>query len=125
MKIITLMLILLPVLALGSEKECMAAIMHSEASGESLPGIIAVGQASLNRSKVTKRSVCTIKGVTRRSPPPIMAKYYLNLAAAILDGGESVVGSADSWERAKKPRYAGRINRRIGHHTFYTSKRLG
>ena len=118
------MLILLPVLALGSEKECMAAIMHSEASGESLPGIIAVGQASLNRSKVTKRSVCTIKGVTRRSPPPIMAKYYLNLAAAILDGGESIVGRADSWERSKQPKYAGKITRFIGKHTFYVMKGL-
>ena len=47
------------------------------------------------------------------------------MVAAILDGGESVVGSADSWERAKKPRYAGRINRRIGRHTFYASRRLG
>jgi len=53
-----------------------------------------------------------------------MVKYYLNLAASILDGGVSIVGTADSWDRALKPRYAGRINRRIGRHTFYTSKRL-
>jgi len=119
-----LAMVLLPNVSHGSESECLARIMHSEASGEALEGLIAVGQASINRSKATKKSVCNIRGVTRKNPPPIIAKYYLNLAGAILDGGVSIVGAADSWDRDKTPRYAGKITRRIQHHTFYISKRL-
>ena len=125
MKILGLVLILFPVLALSSESECLAAIMHSEASGESLEGLIAVAQASINRSKATKRPICSIRGVTRKKLPPKIASHYIALAQSALNGGESIVGKADSWERSRIPRYAGRINRRIGHHTFYTSKRLG
>ena len=125
MKILGLVLMLFPVLALSSEAECLASIMHSEASGESIEGLIAVAQASINRSKATRRSICKIRGVTRRKPPFNIEKHYVGLAQSALNGGESIVGNADSWGRSRIPRYAGRINRRIGHHTFYTSKRLG
>jgi hypothetical protein len=125
MKILGLVLILFPVLALSSEAECLASIMRSEASGESLEGVIAVAQASINRSRATKRSICSIRGVTRKNPPANIAKHYVSLAQSILDGGKSIVGKADSWERALKPRYAGKIVRHIGRHTFYVSKRLG
>ena len=124
MKVLSLLLWILPAIATGGELECLASIMHSEANGESLLGIIAVAQSSINRSKITKRSICTIRGVTRRSPPDNVAKHYVSLARSILAGGISIVGTADSWDRALKPKYAGRINRRIGRHTFYTSKRL-
>jgi hypothetical protein len=124
MKILGLMLILFPVLALSSESECLASIMHSEASGESLTGLIAVAQASINRSKVTKRPICHIHGVTRKTPPANIAKHYVALAASILEGGSSIIGKSDSWERSKHPRYAGTIVRHIGRHTFYVSKRL-
>ena len=124
MKILGLVLILFPVLALSSESECLAAIMHSEASGESLEGLIAVAQASINRSKATRRSVCNIKGVTRKKLPPKIALHYTALAQSALNGGESIVGSADSWERSKQPKYAGKITRYIGKHTFYVMKGL-
>lgn len=125
MKVLALLMVLMPTISLGSESECLARIMHSEASGEALEGLIAVGQASINRSKATKKSVCNIRGVTRKNPPTIIAKYYLSLAEAILDGGASIVGAADSWERRIVPRYRGsRITRRIGHHTFYIMKGL-
>jgi len=84
-----------------------------------------VAQASINRSKATKRSICLIRGVTRKKPPSNIARHYVALAQSILDGGVSIVGKADSWERALKPRYAGKIVRHIGRHTFYVSKRLG
>ena len=124
MKILGLVLILFPVLALSSESECLAAIMHSEASGESLEGLIAVAQASINRSKATKRPICSIRGVTRKKPPQNIAKHYVALAQSIIDGGASIVGRADSWERSKRPRLAGHITRRIGKHTFYKMKGL-
>jgi hypothetical protein len=124
MKILGLVLILFPVLALSSEAECLASIMRSEASGESLEGVIAVAQASINRSKTTKRLICSICGVTHKKPPSNIAQHYVALAQSILDGGKSIVGRADSWERALRPRYAGKITRRIGEHTFYTMKGL-
>jgi hypothetical protein len=124
MKVLGLMLILFPALALSSESECLASIMHSEASGESLEGLIAVAQASINRSKATNRSICLIRGVTRKKPPQNIAKHYVSLAQSILDGGASIVGRADSWERSLRPRYAGQITRRISRHTFYFMKGL-
>ena len=124
MRTLGLVLILFPVLALSSESGCLAAIMHSEASGESLEGLIAVAQASINRSIATNRPICLIRGVTRKKPPQNIAKHYVALAQSILDGGESIVGRADSWERALKPKYASRITRRIQHHTFYIMKGL-
>jgi len=124
MKILGLVLILFPALALSSESECLAAIMHSEASGESLEGLIAVAQASINRSRATKRPICLIRGVTRKKPPSNIAQHYAALAQSILDGGVPIVGRSDSWERALRPRYAGKITMRIGKHTFYTMKGL-
>ena len=124
MKILVLVLILFPVLALSSESECLAAIMHSEASGESLEGLIAVAQASINRSKATNRSLCSIRGVTRKKPPQNIAQHYNALAQSILNGGASIVGRADSWERSRRPKYAGKITRFIGKHTFYVMKGL-
>jgi len=124
MKVLALLLVLLPTLSSAGEKECLAAIMVSEASGESLEGLVAVAQASINRAKATRRAVCNIKGVTRKSPPADLAEYYRALAESILKGGKSIVGAADSWERSRIPKYAGKITRRIEHHTFYVSKRL-
>ena len=120
-----LAMVLAPTIGHSNESKCLAEIMFSEASGESLEGLIAVAQASLNRSKGTNRSICVLRGGTRRVLPSNIAKHYISLAASIMDGGVSIVGKADSWERAKKPRYAGRITRRIGEHTFYVSRRLG
>jgi len=124
MKVLALLLVLLPTLSQAGEKECLASIMASEASGESLEGLVAIAQASINRAKITKRTVCSIKGVTRKSPPADLAVYYYDIAAVALAGGKSIVGAADSWERSKVPKYAGKITRRIQNHTFYVSKRL-
>ena len=124
MKILGLVLILFPVLALSSESECLAAIMHSEASGESLEGLAAVAQASINRSKATRRSVCNIKGVTRKKLPFNLAPHYMALAQTIINSKISIIGMADSWERSKQPKYAGKITRVIGKHTFYVMKGL-
>lgn len=110
--------------ATAGSVECLAAIIHSESSGEPLEGLIAVAQASINRAKATHREICSIRGVTRKTPPQKIARYYLAIAKSALDGGESIVGRADSWERALRPRYAGLITRRIGKHTFYTMKGL-
>ncbi len=119
-----LVMALIPAVSNSSEAQCLADIMHSESSGESIEGLIAVAQASINRSIATKRPICLIRGVTRKKPPQNIAKHYVALAQSILDGGVSIVGKADSWERSRRPKYACKITRRIEHHTFYVMKGL-
>ena len=98
--------------------------MWAEARGESLNGMIAIGNASINRSKITQRDICKIKGVTRKPIDNELKPYVLALAEAILKSKVSNVSLADSWEKDRTPKYAGKIISRIQNHTFYISKRL-
>jgi spore germination cell wall hydrolase CwlJ-like protein len=115
------MLLLIPAItqvSQASEAECLAKIMWSEARGESVEGVIAVGHASINRSKVSKQKICNLKGVTRHQAPRAVKDSYIALAKSALST-KSVVGKADSWERGVVPHRAGSITRRIGKHVFY------
>lgn len=118
MKAAIMLLLLMPAISPASEAECLAAIMFSEASGESVEGVIAVGHASINRSKVSKQTICNLKGVTKRQAPKEVKRSYIALAKSALST-KSVVGKADSWERGVIPHRAGSITRRIGKHVFY------
>lgn len=118
MKALIMMLLLMPAITKASEIECLANIMFSEARGESVEGVIAVGHASINRSKVSKHTICNLKGVTKRQVPKEVKGSYVALAKSALST-KSVVGKADSWERGVIPHRAGSITRRIGKHVFY------
>lgn len=115
--VVTLMLLSSSVMA--SEQSCMTEIMYSEAQGEPITGLIAVGEASVNRALNQKKSICKISGVTRKSVPSKLKSHYHALANEILTTKDKTVKDADSWDRARKPRYKGRIVARIGKHTFY------
>lgn len=109
--------------ASASEVDCLVRVMHSEARGESLEGLIAVGQATLNRAEKQSVSVCQLKGVTRRKPPLSMVQYYRALAAALVaKASNSVAKGADSWNTGTKPRQPGNITRIIDGHVFYVAK---
>ena len=123
MKALTLLLVLLPTLGYAGEVECLSHIIYSEAQGEPLTGQIAVGNASINRAKDTNTPICKIKGVTRKKPPLKVHAHYLAVARSAMDN-PSIVSKADSWDRSKKPKYAGKIVARIGQHTFYVMKGL-
>jgi len=118
MKAVIMMLLLMPAITQASEAECLARIMWSEAQGESVEGVIAVGHASINRSKVSKHTICNLQGVTKRQVPKEVKGSYVALAKSALST-KSVVGKADSWERGVIPHRAGSITRRIGKHVFY------
>ena len=118
MKALIMMLLLMPAITQASEIECLANIMFSEARGESVEGVIAVGHASINRSKVSKHTICNLQGVTKRQVPKEVKGSYVALAKSALST-KSVVGKADSWERGVIPHRAGSITRRIGKHVFY------
>ena len=104
---------------MASEQSCMTEIMYSEAQGEPITGLIAVGEASVNRALNQKKSICKISGVTRKSVPSKLKSHYHALATEILATKDKTVKDADSWDKAKKPRYKGKIVARIGKHTFY------
>jgi hypothetical protein len=105
----------------SSDIVCLAAIMYSEARGESVEGAIAIGQASVNRSKRMGVSICKLPGVTAKNPPGDLKQHYLALAKSSLNSklSLSVVKTADSWNTGVRPHSTGKITRHIGRHTFY------
>jgi hypothetical protein len=101
------------------EIRCLSAVIYSEARGEPELGKLAIAYASINRAKRSSRSICKIKGVTRRSPPTVLKPYFKILATKALRTKHSPIGLADSWNQGKKPTYKGKVTAIISHHVFY------
>lgn len=119
-KLLLLTTLLVPLNANANEVQCLASILYSESRGESVEGIVAVGQATVARSKRTGLSICHINGVTRKQPPKRMASYWNGIARNILlDRQKPIVGAADSWNTGTKPYMSGKIERVIQSHVFY------
>jgi hypothetical protein len=105
-----------------NEINCLKNIIYSESRGESLEGIVALGQATIARSKRTGLSICRINGVTRKRPPERMSSYWNGIAKNILaDRQKSIVGHADSWNTGTKPYMSGKVERVIQSHVFYVA----
>ena len=103
----------------ANEVKCLTEIMYSEAAGEPITGLIAVAEASVNRSKTQKRNVCSITGVTRKSVTNPLQNHYKSIAGNVLKNkSNDYAKGADSWERGR-PSYKGRITAKIGRHVFY------
>lgn len=103
----------------ADEATCLSKILYAEAESESIEGVIAVGEASIARSKKTHKSICKVKGVARKNPPKRLAHYWVTLAKSVLNDKQApITKGADSWERGK-PSFKGEITRKIGAHTFY------
>jgi len=103
----------------ANEVKCLSEIMYSEAQGEPVTGLIAVAEASVNRSKNQKRKVCAITGVTRKTVPKALQSHYQSLAGNVVRlQTNDQAKNADSWE-ARLPRNKGKITARIGKHYFY------
>ncbi|MDO9046908.1 MAG: hypothetical protein Q7U66_04125 [Methylobacter sp.] len=115
---------LLPVSAPPSEEGCLAKIIFAESRGESIEGAIAVGQATVNRSKRTGKTICKLTGVSRLTPPRNLKAHYTALAKSVMRGKDSIVQNSDSWNTGTKPRYSGDVVRQIGGHVFYVMSRL-
>lgn len=106
--------------ATAGQVDCLIRIMHSEAQGESLEGLVAVAEATLNRAEKQNVDVCKVAGVTKRKPPMGLLKYYKSLAvAAFASSKRSLVRNADSWNVGRKPNQPGEMVRVIGRHAFY------
>ena len=113
-----LMLALLVSDVKADQLKCLSEIMHSEAQGEPITGLIAVAEASVNRSKTQKRNVCAITGVTRKSVPRALQAHYKAAGSVVKLKTDDYAKGADSWE-ARLPSYKGKITARIGRHYFY------
>ena len=106
----------------ANEIKCLSEIMFSEAQGEPVTGLIAVAEASVNRSKNQKRTVCAITGVTRKQVPKALQSHYQSIAGNVVKlQSNDQAKNADSWE-AKLPRNKGKITAKIGKHYFYRGK---
>ena len=120
MKRLLLTLALTLPVAQADEAKCLSKILYSEGRGESIEGVIALGEATKARAKRSKTAICKIKGVTRKQPPVRLEHYWITLADSILtDRKKPIIGKADSWNTGKKPAFKGDVTRRIGRHTFY------
>ncbi|MGZ8157588.1 MAG: hypothetical protein ACXWT1_00355 [Methylobacter sp.] len=115
---------LLPMPAQATEEGCLAKIIYAESRGESIEGAIAVGQATVNRSKRIGKSICKLTGVSRLTPPRNLKTHYTALAKSVMDGKDSIVRNSDSWNTGTKPRSSGEVVRQIGGHVFYVMSRL-
>jgi spore germination cell wall hydrolase CwlJ-like protein len=103
----------------ADQLQCIAEIMHAEAQGEPITGLIAIAEASVNRSKTQKRNVCAITGVARKSVPKALRTHYLAIANGVVKAkSNDHAKGADSWE-ARIPSYKGKITAKIGGHYFY------
>jgi len=102
------------------EVSCLVPILYAESRGESIEGIIAIGEATIARAARKHVSICKLRGVARRSPPKRLRHYWLAVAKSISNDMQTpTVGKADSWNTGKKPAYPGKVTRHIGKHTFY------
>lgn len=109
--------------ASNTEIDCLVRILHAEAQGEPLEGMIAVGQSVINRSVRQKASICQLSGVSKRKPPMGMLAYYKVLAASLIASASNTIArGADSWNTGRKPRQPGDITRIIDGHVFYTAR---
>lgn len=111
---------LLPMPAQPSEEGCLAKIIFAESRGEPIEGAIAVGQATVNRSKRIGKPICKLTGVSRLTSPRNLKAHYTALAKSVMDGKDSIVWNSDSWNTGTKPRSSGEI----GGHVFYRMSRL-
>ena len=119
MKLVALLLFLASGAARGDEAECLADIMYQEARGESLEGVVAIGQAAIQKAKRERSGVCKLKGVKRQRPHRQIVDYYTTLARQLISKPSiSVSLGADHWDKGK-PHLPGKVTRSIGKHTFY------
>ena len=107
----------------AGEAECLARVMYAEARGEPFEGVIAIGQATVNRSASKNKPICALTGVAQKKLPSKMAEYYKSIAKHLLSKpSNSVAMNADSWNTGRTPAYPGEVTRQIRNHVFYVQK---
>jgi len=122
-KLIIITLLSIPSISMADDIKCLSRILYAESQSESIEGIVALGQATIARSKRTKLSICNIHGVKRKVPPKRLDHYWIALAKAIIkDNGRPIIGDADSWNKGSTPSINhkdSKVSRKIGKHLFY------
>lgn len=103
---------------------CLSKILYAEGRGESILGVIALGEATIARAKRTGTTICGVRGVTRKQPPKRLAHYWIALARTILKSNDKAtsIGHSDSWNTGRRPAFKpvkGTMQHRVGHHIFY------
>ena len=107
------------------EIQCLSAVIYAEARGESKKGQLAIGYASINRAKRSSRSICKIKGVTRKTIPEKDKVRFKDITiTALRSNKHNPIANADSWNTSKKPAHRGKVTAIISHHVFYVMNNL-
>jgi len=111
--------------AQADEAKCLSKILYSEGRGESIEGIVALSESTIARAKRSGKSICKVKGVTRKQPPVRLAHYWITLAKTVLNDKQApITKGADSWNTGTKPHSKGKVQRVIGGHVFYVMAEL-
>lgn len=116
-----LLLLVLTSPAYAGEPECLRDILNAESRGETIEGVVGLGQSAIKKANDERSTLCNLKGVKRKQPIKEMAEYYLTLARHIINNpSTSVSKGADHWEVGTRPHLPGKVTRIIGNHVFYT-----
>jgi spore germination cell wall hydrolase CwlJ-like protein len=117
-------LLMIPGLSKAKDSEHLARIMYGESRGESVEGVVGIGEAAVNRSRRSGVPLHRLMGVHKVKPPKSLLSHYTSLANSVLSSKKFTVKDADSWNKGKKPHLPGKITRQIGAHVFYVMAKL-
>lgn len=114
-------------LAIGSianakptQTECLSRILYAESRGQSIEGVVSLGQSAVEKARKEHQTLCTLTGVTRKAPAKELAEYYALLAKQLITNPKTTISrGADHWNTGKKPALPGKVTRQIEGHVLY------
>lgn len=128
MKTLLLLLvsIIVPCPVLASEAETLAKVIYQESGGESVRAAALTACSAVNRARKTKGGLTTLvkRGTVKaKSVPKELKPYFVSLARTALTTNSNICKGADSWNRGRKPRWAGRVKGYAGKQVYYAMAR--
>jgi hypothetical protein len=108
----------------AGEADVLARVVYQEAGGESVRAAALTACSAVNRAKKTRGGVAGLvrKGVVKAKVVPLALRpYFLAIARTALSarGKGGVCRGADSWNRGRKPRWAGKVKGYAGRQVYY------
>ncbi len=104
----------------AGETECLRDILYAESRNQSVEAVAGLGQAAIVKAEKESKTLCQLKGVSRKLPPPEVRPYFEVIAKQLLkDHSTSITKGADHWNTGTKPQFPGKVTRQIENHVFY------
>lgn len=103
-----------------TQTECLSRILYAESRGQSVEGVVSLGQSAVEKARKEHQTLCTLTGVNRKTPTKELAEYYALLAKQLITTPKTTVSrGADHWNTGKKPALPGKVTRQIEGHVLY------